>query len=374
MNIAELFVKLNVTGADKAKKDVGGVSSGMKSVQTSSLAAKAAILGAIYALERMVSGVGQIGTGLNQFGTLTGDSVVELQKWQAAAKATGGTAEGMASSFKQAKEAARAWVYEGKGPANGPVIFDELGLSEEELGDTFKLLQRLREYAQKTNSLKGLERDQANKRLGDFVSEDTIAAFRDERFDPSKQTNILSEGQIKALDSMNVRIQGIYSSFQKTIARIASSKEGQQLFKDIEGVVKSILNLTESFSKMAATVGVFKTIGKIVQGWADIFGLIKTVVDDLNTEKTDPGTMLTERSRQQQVKERLDAALPDPAALRMPPRLGPERGPSSVPETVNIELTQNFGADFTDKQSIGRASQEGLEKVFYQIPTRFQSR
>jgi hypothetical protein len=55
MKVGELWVNFGIKGTHNAAKDLSKVKTGMTEIKAMSIEAKAAIVGAIYALERMMS-------------------------------------------------------------------------------------------------------------------------------------------------------------------------------------------------------------------------------------------------------------------------------------------------------------------------------
>jgi len=105
MEIAELFVRLGVKGASETKTALTSTKNTLGEVSTSALAAKAAIVATIYAVERLMSTSANAGNGLQQFSDLTGLSAEQLQRYQFAARQAGATNENLTSSIKGVQSA-----------------------------------------------------------------------------------------------------------------------------------------------------------------------------------------------------------------------------------------------------------------------------
>ena len=95
-----MFVSLGVKGADKTIDAFAKVGTGIKNVATESLAAKAGIIGATYALEQFMSNAATRGTDLSNLSTYLGISTKQLQQWQYAAQQAGESGEEFTSSLK----------------------------------------------------------------------------------------------------------------------------------------------------------------------------------------------------------------------------------------------------------------------------------
>ena len=99
MNIGELFVNIGIKGTEKTIQALGNVKSGLGAVASTSLEVKAAIIGAIYALERLISTSADMGMSLANFKILFGNSTKELQQFQNAGREVGLTFEETASKY-----------------------------------------------------------------------------------------------------------------------------------------------------------------------------------------------------------------------------------------------------------------------------------
>jgi len=148
MTIAELFVNLGVKGADSAGKALGGVKGGLGEVKSMSLEAKAALVGVIYGLERMMSNSAQLGTSLTNFNALTGISAQQLQQWQYAARQAGVAGEEMTGSMK-AVQSTMANMLMGKGAPEGmAMLANKVGFDPARARDTAYVLGQLQKFAQ----------------------------------------------------------------------------------------------------------------------------------------------------------------------------------------------------------------------------------
>lgn len=149
MTIAEFFINLGVKGADGVGKALKGVKDGMGGISESSLAAKAAVLGVVYGLERLTGFASQIGMDLNKFATTTGLSTHELQKWQYAMGRFDVTADATASTIKNVQNAMTDMML-GKGaPGALDLLADSVGFDPKKADDTFYVMGKLQAFAKK---------------------------------------------------------------------------------------------------------------------------------------------------------------------------------------------------------------------------------
>lgn len=126
MNLADVFIKLGITGADKTKKELEGISSGLGSIGESSLAAKAAVLGVIIGLERLTGFASQRGADLKNYATLTGMATDELQNFQHALGKFGVSNDETADTLKNLQAAMAKMRITGATPGGLPFISDWL--------------------------------------------------------------------------------------------------------------------------------------------------------------------------------------------------------------------------------------------------------
>ncbi len=80
-------------------KALVNVQTGLGKVASTGLAAKAAVLGVMYGLERMTASSASWGNNLARFGALPGTHGVQIQKWGWLAQQAGGRMEDMNSAY-----------------------------------------------------------------------------------------------------------------------------------------------------------------------------------------------------------------------------------------------------------------------------------
>jgi len=99
MQVGELFVAIGVKGVEKTVSAFENVYKGIDGVKKVSLEAKAAILSAIYAFEKLSQSAIQTGTHLGSVASYLGIGVKELQQWEYAAQQAGISNEQFESSL-----------------------------------------------------------------------------------------------------------------------------------------------------------------------------------------------------------------------------------------------------------------------------------
>src|SRR5580698_7170089 len=185
MDIGSLFLNLGVRGTDKTVGALTNVKKGLSETASLSLEAKAGIVGAIYALERLFATSGKAGTNLANFNAVTGESVKTLQQYQYAARQVGISNEDVEGSFKGLQSAMTKTLI-GEGAPKGLARVGLLtgGISQQDIKKFAEqpqlLIQRLQEYSKKETNI-GL-RNETLKSFG--ISEGMIAALSRQAFRP----------------------------------------------------------------------------------------------------------------------------------------------------------------------------------------------
>ncbi len=281
MTVAELFINLGVKGADQAVKSVSAVDTGIKQVASSSLAAKAAIVGAIYALERMTAAAGTHGVDLQKFSNLTGLSTDYLQRWQYMAKMSGESADSMKNSIMGVQGAMTKMAL-GQGQPGGLAEVARVvgGLDINKLQDTFYMMTKLREYAQKEKNVPW-----ANQMLATFgIGPDTIATMRSSKMELDKISNgnILSEKQIAQLARVNQAWEKFWHTLQMVRDQLVATYGGtaiksfENAFKFLGEVAKNLQAITKEIpilQKVMVAAGL-----AIAASWAPVTATILALV------------------------------------------------------------------------------------------------
>jgi hypothetical protein len=279
LQIAELFVQLGIKGADKTVGALGNVKKGMSDLGSSSIETKAAILGAMYGLERMMAISGAAGTGLTNFTAFTGKSAQDLQKWQFAARQAGVGAEEMTGSVK-ALQNSMSNMLMGKGPPEGIALMSRAlgGVKKEDYQDTFLMLKHYNDAIQKLPLIQG---NIVGKGAG--LSEGTIAAMRRNMFTPEmlSKAPTYSGNEIGSLDKSNIAWSNLNNKMQMAFGHF-NAKHGQSMVNDISKVVDQVLKLAEAFEKISEKLKLFEVINEIFKGWGLIFDTIGSGVDKLS--------------------------------------------------------------------------------------------
>lgn len=265
MVVAELFVNLGIKGADKTFSAMVNVQQGLKGMASTSLEAKAAIIGAMYALEQLFAKSGAAGTGLTNFSALVGMDTKTLQQYQYAARQMGVTNEETAQTFKTLQENMTK-ISLGQGT---PALFGHVSLmlgsfTDKDIDKFMKnpelLLQKLQDFAQKEKRI-GI-RNQALSAFG--VGPNMSAALARGAFKPQtlSKAPIYGEGEIRALDRANIAWSNLNNMIQMAIGHI-NAAHGGQLVKDFGIIVNIGFKIVDVILKIVEKIHLFEAIDNI---------------------------------------------------------------------------------------------------------------
>jgi len=282
VNIADLFINLGVKGADKTVNALAVTKKGVGDLASTSIEAKAALVGAFYALEQLTAASGHAGTEFTQFELLTGQSAQTLQTWQNAARQAGESADDLKSSFMSVQSGISNMLLNGTAPQGLAMMAKySKDFDPTKVRDTFYMMTKGVEAIKNMSA-----KDLANPLMESMGFTKTfIASARSGAFDPSKmkaaeKMNHYSPGEVKNLHQADVAWMNLGDTFQKAVGHF-NAKEGVNLVKQITPLVGQVLKLVEAFEKLAEKLKIFQVIGKVFEGWTSIFSLVGKGVDSV---------------------------------------------------------------------------------------------
>lgn len=344
-----------------------------------SLEAKAAIIGAMYALQRLFSASGQRGTDLANFNSLLGVSTKTLQEYQYAARQVGVSNQEVEGSFK-AIQGAMTKTLMGEGAPKGLDWVAKLtgGISPEDIENFAKqpqlLIQRLQEYAQKETNV-GL-RNETLKSFG--IGDNMIAALTRNAFTPEVMSKAptYSDSEVNALDKANIAWSNLGNKIEMAVGRF-NAMHGGQLVKDISMITDKVLGLTEAFIKLADKLKIFQLIGKSFEGWGMIFDSLSGGVDALN----DPvkGKALKEGASDllSDIPGMLSYLLSDltgdgSAVNTIAPTMPVAPKDNNSTQNVSVQQTLNFQHDGKDATRTSGSVKKAVQDAFRQMSAQSQ--
>lgn len=293
MQIAELFINLGVKGSEKTIGAIAGLQKGLKETASTSLEAKAAIVGAMYALERLFATSGQVGTDLTNFNALMGGGMTQtLQRYQYAARQVGISNQELSRSFVgltelstntllgKTKIAGAAYVADRTKTDLNPLL---LAASQ---GHPEQLLQKLQEFAQH-NELSAGFRNNVLKSFG--LSDNMVAGLVRGAFSPANlnAAPTYSDKELGQLDKANIAWSNLGNKIEMAIGHL-NAKFGPALVKDITQIVDKLIPLGESLVKLGEALHVVEGIKKAFDGWSIIIKAITDGVKEITGLLDDP--------------------------------------------------------------------------------------
>jgi hypothetical protein len=308
------------------------------------LEAKAAIVGAMYALERLFATSGQAGTGLTNFNSLLGVSTKTVQQYQFAARQMGVANEDVMSTF-QNLQGLMSKTLMGEGAPKGLARMAALtgGISPEDIAQFQKnpelLMKKLQEYALKEKNV-GLR----NEVLKSFnLSDNMISAMARNAFRPDtfKRAPIYNDSELKSLDKANIAWSNLGHHVEMAVGKF-NARHGMQLVKDISKVVDQVVKLVEAFVVLAEKLKVFQVLGKVFEGWSLIFEGLGGAIDSITGKGKSPIS-------------------PEQIAAPTPKMLG-----AGATQNINVKQDLHFQHDGKDHKKVADSTKQAIQQYYRQ--------
>lgn len=282
MRVAELFVNLGLSGADKVSAGLGTIKNNMLEVGTVAAGITAGITAAVYAFKKLSAESNQTGQELTQFSNLTGLSADKLQRWQQLALKSGESADELMGNVKSLQDTMNKLVTFGQAPQGLTGIANSLQsmgkpLDRSKFRDTFYMLDKLREYAKGTKDAP----DVANGLLKSFgLSDNMVQALRTSKFDLNKSdsSRMYSPEGIRQLNAMKVKWDELGSSIEHAIGKL-NIRFGPALLKDLTALTTQVFKLAEALGTLIIKLHVIEGVGKVVSGWTQLSSLVTDMLD-----------------------------------------------------------------------------------------------
>jgi hypothetical protein len=282
LKVGEMFVNLGVKGAEKTVGAVTQTQKAMGELGSASLETKAAIVGAIYSLERLFAASGKMGTSLTNFAALTGISTRTLQEWQYAMIQGGGTAEEMTQNFKNI-QASMARLNLMEGPPKYLALMAQL-IHDPSLwahkDDTVYMANAYVKGLQAAKNdprAKGIMNEVARS-LG--LTDNFITTARRGLFSPDvfKKAPTYSDNEIKALDKANIAWANLELKIERAIGHF-NALHGGDLVRDVSVIADKMLLIVNSLERIAEKIQLFKSINGLVSDTAKVIGDTANLLD-----------------------------------------------------------------------------------------------
>lgn len=264
MTIAEFFVEVGVKGTAKATSALNSIKSGLTDVSSSGLAAKAAIVGVVYAVERLTLGAAQMGTTFKQFENFTGISAQGLQRWQYALTQSGVVAEETQKNIENVQQTMGKLLL-GEGQPKGYGILQSLvGFDITRAKDTLYVMGKLREYLKADSNI--TRANEVGQSFG--LSPAVIQALRTTTVDLDKisKNQLISDSTIDRLNKTNIAWMNFWRTLKLFQANLVSDY-GISAIKSLSNAFKVVVDTGVAVSKLTKDFTILKDVA-IVAGAA----------------------------------------------------------------------------------------------------------
>lgn len=375
LNVGELFVSLGVKGAEKSAEAVTGVIKGMGEVKSTSLEAKAAIFGTMYAVEQLFAASNHAGTALSNFSTYTGLSAQRLQEWQYAARQAGIGGEEITATLKNISTA-MAQIDLNKGaPAGLQFLAQRVGgLDLARKNDPFYILGKVQEFLRtlQPGDAKGHAMfNEIVKTLG--ISEGAIAAaykgvFNQQNFSKAPS---YSAAQIDALNKADVAWKNLSAHIEMAVGKF-NAAHGGTLVKDFTLITDSLIKLITQLDILATKLHVFQGLAKAVELVAKGLALANFGIGEA-TGTIKPGDKKALGPGLNSVldwRDRIDKFFEE--AIRVAPgsTLAPAAGASPTPEEYKIDVNVHVPGGTHDAAALKRMHEKAATEAAKKVWTR----
>jgi len=290
--VGELYVGLGVKGAEKSVGAITGVKDGLGKTKEMALETKAAIIGAIFAFERMFAGAMNTGAALGKFSTLTGQSSEQLERYQGAARNVNVSNESVTNSFMKLQSVMSDVLYTGQGPQGLNIVMSEMNLGPESIEKFMRAPDQFIQQLQKWAQLHKKDPALVRKILGGIgLDNDFITSLQNNAYTPAAlaAAPVHDEKTVKALSESKALMSNMGAGFEISMDKI-SAKHLPELLKQLKPVVEQLTKMIEAFAQMSEKAKLLQVIGTIFEGWGHIFEGVMSAVKGLNSLMDRMGT------------------------------------------------------------------------------------
>lgn len=264
--VADLFVNLGVRGVDDTVKKISNVKSGIGEVKEMSLATKAAIVGMLYGLERLVSVSNQAGTAMTSFGAATGLSMQRLQEFQYAGQTVGVSHEETLNTIKGIQSAI-ANMKAGKGAPEALAWFRSIPANVINGPDgPYRLIEVLQ------SQLKKMPKDLARILLPSLNIGDNVNAamqrgvYNKKVYDEAPK---YSDKQLQEFTKIGAGWALLFQKVQMIIGNL-NAEHGLELVQSLNTIIDAMGRLTMALNELAKFLQVPNAINGTIRGSAQM--------------------------------------------------------------------------------------------------------
>jgi hypothetical protein len=294
IQVGELFIKLGIQGTDKSLSAISETRIALGKVASTSLEAKAAIVGIFYALQQLATESNVLGLNLQQFRTFTGQSVQVLQDLQYAFVRVGVSADETQNAIVGIEKAMANIALNKAAPegiSNLATVLLRAGkeFDIKKIQDPYYMIQKFREYAVLAKKLPGVLGLDAviNQVLGSFhLSDKFVTGLKSDllKLDKAPGWFKYSDQQINNLAQMKIGWDLLFARIRKGFGELALSYE-PALLAGLNKLIPQMLAFMQAVAEFSKAVHLLTGLSSIFKGWAEIFKLGTETVQDFKKRK-----------------------------------------------------------------------------------------
>lgn len=361
MTAGSLVINLGVKGADLTVSALKTAGNTLKDLTSTSLATKAGIVGVFYALQQFGDKSNNMGMDLKMFGQLTELSMDKLQRWQYVLRQTGVSTDETAQSIETLQSSLGKLILNKGTPEGLLAITNKVGnvdINRLAKGDAFYFMDILKQYAQLTRG-QGIAApvNEFLKSIG--ISNSVIQGLKDPNLlnlNAVPGANRFSGNQIQSLAKMKAGWGNLADTIDHSFGKL-NVKFGPSLLKDLTKLTGQVLLLVDAFATLSEKLHVIEGIGKVFEGWTEIFKVVTDTVNDV--QKNGVGSYLNSAK-----------AITSNLAKEAVQNLG--HAVSSVANNVHNELKPNTvvninGVDTSNAAAVGSVVSKEINRSFRQL-------
>lgn len=274
---AELFVSLGIKGSEKTLNVLSTVKTGMGGIRDVSLEAKAAILAAIYALEKMTMGAANSGYEIKSLATYLDIGTKSLQQWRYAALQAGISNQEFDQSAKAVQNNIKQFAASQKLPTGSDIIAQETHFK---FSDKFKvddIFPKLLEFARnKKYSRENIETIlEAWGLTPNEISQAIIGKFTTANLNKAP---ILKDNELSKLSNITVEWANLEAKVKLFMAHL-TAKDGEEAVKNLNHMADSVFRIANDIERISTKLGVFKIFGDALNGWDMLLGGVADAIE-----------------------------------------------------------------------------------------------
>jgi hypothetical protein len=271
MKVGELYIDLIVKGGDQSAKATKEVKVQMGGLKEEALAAKAAVLAAVYAFQKLLTGPMDVGSNLHVLSKYTGESVKSIQAVQYALSQAAGvdfdeTAQAIGTAFNNI---AKYKTSIGPILGGGPLARVLVG-TEEDYSSATKFMDYVRKVFQDPR-LNQFQKAALGDVLG--LSQKMQVALADPKLKNKSLLDFVMPGAMsgKQAETMN-RAQGKMDTVArqvKTMLASLSSAIAPDTLDAVSKVLVAVERFATAITSIAAAIGIIKGLKGVLKGLAE---------------------------------------------------------------------------------------------------------